>query len=194
MHHSRGTTDDDWIPDTTNANHDPRFWCLPKIHDGPSENERHGGGYPMYLITNGRKLGIWHNWTVAQTMVKKYSGNTYRGHHTVQGCIKEWQLHCALGSHPHPVDPALASPEPRLPSTSLSAGISAYSDSVSSTCSSVTATTWADVPVDAEYLALWRGKIVYTSRAEAKAAFLLAEPLGKESIGLTTKVHMYKRA
>ncbi|KAJ7016853.1 hypothetical protein C8F04DRAFT_1201434 [Mycena alexandri] len=160
FHHShyRGAVDDDWIPDTMNADHDPRFWCLPMVHDSPSENRSHGSGYPMYLVTNGRKLGVWHNWTVAQTMVKKYSGNTYRGHHTIQGCIKEWQLHCASGAHPHPVDPALALPEPRFPSPSPSAGVSTYSDSVSSTGSSVTATTWADVPVEAEYLALWEGE------------------------------------
>ncbi|KAJ7763728.1 hypothetical protein B0H16DRAFT_1718382 [Mycena metata] len=237
MHYQRNALGDDWIPDTLNPDHDPKFWCLPKIHDAPSEShsggypmylvtngrelgiwhnwfwclpkihdapsESHSGGYPMYLVTNGRELGIWHNWTVAEKMVKKYSGNAYRGHHTLEGCIKEWQLHCALGSHPHPVDPALIpSKSPVLippkstvlpkstalqpnslyfPSTSSKAGTpSTYSDSLSSTGSSVTATTWADVPTDTKYWALWRGRIVYTSRSKAKDAFLLAESAGME--------------
>ncbi|KAJ7816713.1 hypothetical protein B0H14DRAFT_3475167 [Mycena olivaceomarginata] len=30
------------------------------------------------------------------------STRAQRGHHTMQGCIAEWQQHCALGVHPHP--------------------------------------------------------------------------------------------
>ncbi|KAJ7726637.1 hypothetical protein B0H16DRAFT_1735566 [Mycena metata] len=97
-----------WIPDTKNPDHDPRFWCLPKIHDTPSE--RKGGGYPLYLITDGREVGIWHNWTVAKKMVEGYPSNGYRGHHTLEGCVNEWQLHCARGAHAHLADPKLSSP------------------------------------------------------------------------------------
>lgn len=45
-----------------------------------------------------------------EAMVAGYPANAQRGHHTLEGCIREWQLHCALGVHPHPVDPALHSP------------------------------------------------------------------------------------
>ncbi|KAJ7026603.1 hypothetical protein C8F04DRAFT_1267978 [Mycena alexandri] len=70
-----------WIPDTKNPDHDPKFWCLPKIHDTPSDTK--AGGYPLYLITDGREVGVWHNWTVAKKMVEGYPSNGYRGHHTL---------------------------------------------------------------------------------------------------------------
>ncbi|KAJ7767525.1 hypothetical protein DFH07DRAFT_769620 [Mycena maculata] len=81
------------IPDTANPDHDPRFWCLPPVRDNPSE---------------GRVVGIWHNWTVVDAMVSGFPGGAQRGHHTRDGCVHEWQEHCALGLHPHPMDPRLS--------------------------------------------------------------------------------------
>ncbi|KAF8209000.1 hypothetical protein K438DRAFT_1960726 [Mycena galopus ATCC 62051] len=68
----------------------------------------------MYLVTQGRKVGIWYNWTVVKTMITGFKNGAYHGHNSVEGCIREWQLHCALGVHPHPVDPQLASTTPSL--------------------------------------------------------------------------------
>ncbi|KAJ7855818.1 hypothetical protein B0H13DRAFT_2357661 [Mycena leptocephala] len=188
------------IPDIFNPRHDPAFWCVPPTHDAPSEN--HGGGYPMYLVTQGRQVGIWHNWTVAKTMVEGYPQSAFRGHHTVEGCTREWQIHCGLGVHPHPVDPSLQSPPPGtqtparararpvdpelqallqahcmpvLPGTATLVGCDRDSLSTASTGSSITVTTWVEVPAATRYLALWKGRVVYSDRLEAKAAFMLAE-------------------
>ncbi|KAJ7916656.1 hypothetical protein B0H13DRAFT_2323133 [Mycena leptocephala] len=106
-------TAEEVIPDSFNGAHDPRFWCVPTMHDSPHESGS-GSGYPMYLVTQGRKVGIWNNWTAAQSMVTGYPNSGYRGHHTVQGCVEEWQVHCLLGVHPHPADPQLA---PTVPPT-----------------------------------------------------------------------------
>ncbi|KAJ7898801.1 hypothetical protein B0H13DRAFT_1884165, partial [Mycena leptocephala] len=128
------------------------------------------GGYPMYLVTQGRQVGIWHNWTVAKTMVEGYPQSTFRGHHTVEGCTREWQIHCGLGVHPHPVDPSLQSPlrntnasrararpvDPELQAlfqqagtlharstgTAMLVGCDGDSLSTASTGSSITVTTW----------------------------------------------------
>ena len=50
----------DMIPDTFNPQHDERFWCVPKMHDTQSDSDR--GAFPLYLVTQGRQVGIWHNW------------------------------------------------------------------------------------------------------------------------------------
>jgi hypothetical protein len=42
--------------------------------------------------------------------------------------------------------------------------LSRRSNSVSLSLSSVTASTWADVPVIVRYFALWGGRVVYTDR------------------------------
>jgi hypothetical protein len=45
------------IPDPA---HNPQFWCLPPVRDRPSSV----GRYPMYLVSQGRQVGVWHNWYV----------------------------------------------------------------------------------------------------------------------------------
>jgi hypothetical protein len=52
-------TIDEMIPDHTNPGHDPRFWCLPPVRDKPNGTP---GNYPMYLVSQGRQVGVWHNW------------------------------------------------------------------------------------------------------------------------------------
>ncbi|KAJ7074819.1 hypothetical protein B0H15DRAFT_806620 [Mycena belliarum] len=95
------------VPDTQNPDHDPRFWCLPPIREDLTKPHRQTGGAPLHLVTEGRQVGIWRSWTVVQEMVQGYSGAAHRGHASVPDCIEEWQRHCILGAHPHPVDPAL---------------------------------------------------------------------------------------
>jgi hypothetical protein len=48
------------IPDNENPAHDPRYWCLPPVRD--ERNAKPQGGYPMYLVTQGRSVEVWHNW------------------------------------------------------------------------------------------------------------------------------------
>ncbi|KAJ6451079.1 hypothetical protein C8R45DRAFT_1113801 [Mycena sanguinolenta] len=213
------------IPDIFNPLHDQRFWCVPRLHDTPSESD--SGSYPMYLVTQGRKVGIWYNWTVVKAMITGFRNGAYRGHYSVEGCIREWQLHCVLGVHPHPVDPQLARAAlgpASLPSSSptktlssslvmMPAGLgrvvdgplqaqlkqfcmpnirrdadeASIADSSSiSTCSSVTASDWSEVPASSRYFALWRGKLVYTNRCQAKRDFLRAEGAGETPLVLST--------
>jgi hypothetical protein len=56
-------TEDEMVPDTLDPTHDPRYWCLPPQRDEPSE-ETPRGNFPMYLVTQGRKVGVWHDWWV----------------------------------------------------------------------------------------------------------------------------------
>jgi hypothetical protein len=53
-------TTEDMFPETDNTAHNPQYWCLPPVRDEPSE----GGvnGYAMYLVSQGRNVGVWHNW------------------------------------------------------------------------------------------------------------------------------------
>ncbi|KAJ7813471.1 hypothetical protein B0H14DRAFT_2604944 [Mycena olivaceomarginata] len=78
------------IPDSFNRAHDLRFWCMPAMHNSPRESGL-GSRYPMYLVTQGRKVGIWNNWTAAQSMVSGYPDSAYHGHHTVGPMIIGWE-------------------------------------------------------------------------------------------------------
>ncbi|KAJ7861844.1 hypothetical protein B0H14DRAFT_3445100 [Mycena olivaceomarginata] len=226
-------TIDEMIPDHTNPGHDPRFWCLPPVRDKPNGTP---GNYPMYLVSQGRQVGVWHNWTVVKAMVTRHPSGAQRGHKTMVGCVAEWQEHCLLGVHPHPaepkrlptpatntttpvspfaaiktipgpprsrgrhVDPGLQAelqqfcmPNLSLLSLETKSGedaddsvLSRRSNSVSLSLSSVTASTWADVPVIVRYFALWGGRVVYTDRAQAKVAFLAAEAEGARPQILST--------
>ncbi|KAJ7076774.1 hypothetical protein C8R43DRAFT_966172 [Mycena crocata] len=98
----------DMVPDQNNPAHNPRFWYLPPIRDDLDEVVMVGWGnsnYEFHLVTEGREVGVWRSWTVAKEMVSGYPRNGHKGHHTYAGCIAEWQQHCPLGKHPHPVDP-----------------------------------------------------------------------------------------
>jgi hypothetical protein len=56
---------EDMVPDTANPAHDPRFWCLPPVRDKPSERDiGKQGKFPLYLVTQGQLVGVWHNWWV----------------------------------------------------------------------------------------------------------------------------------
>ncbi|KAJ7687209.1 hypothetical protein B0H14DRAFT_899978 [Mycena olivaceomarginata] len=46
-------------------------------------------------------------------MVSGHPSGAQCGHRSMQGCIDEWQEHCALGVHPHPAAPPTPSVPPR---------------------------------------------------------------------------------
>ncbi|KAJ7873227.1 hypothetical protein B0H13DRAFT_2348906 [Mycena leptocephala] len=98
-------TPEEVVPDTMTEGHDPRFWCLPPMREDLNAAVRNGGGYEFYLVTQGRKVGVWRNWTVAKAMISGYPDNAHKGHHSYAACVVEWQAHCPLGVHPHPGDP-----------------------------------------------------------------------------------------
>ncbi|KAJ7024806.1 hypothetical protein C8F04DRAFT_1192100 [Mycena alexandri] len=41
-------------------------------------------------------------------MIAGFANAAHRGHHRLSGCVAEWQAHCQLGVHPHPVEPSKA--------------------------------------------------------------------------------------
>ncbi|KAJ7754742.1 hypothetical protein B0H14DRAFT_2635368 [Mycena olivaceomarginata] len=91
-------TMEEMVPETGNPAHNPRYWCLPPVRDEPSEDEIDGGEVSGFGTIGPR--------TLVKAMVSGYPSGAQRGHHTMQGCIAEWQQHCPLGVHPHPADPA----------------------------------------------------------------------------------------
>lgn len=92
-------------------------------------------------------------------MVTTFPSGAQRGHHTVEGCVQEWQVHCTLGVHPHPVDPSLTD------EGAPAANTSQISDSASvSSSSSVTASTWDEIPSGFRFYVIWKGGVVYTDR------------------------------
>ncbi|KAF8156175.1 hypothetical protein K438DRAFT_1986934 [Mycena galopus ATCC 62051] len=156
------------IPDTENPAHDPRFWCLPPVRDEPTV----GGRARPYLVTQGKKVGVWYNWTVAKAAVSGYPAAAQRTHHSMAGCVAEWQpqQHCALGMHPHPAEPTCAIPAlPATPALPLALphlsvlGLGSQEDdeeSLSSSPSGITTSTWEEIPETARFFAIWGGRIV----------------------------------
>ncbi|KAJ7358558.1 hypothetical protein DFH08DRAFT_802376 [Mycena albidolilacea] len=80
------------------------------MREDPDEVVAIGYGYEFHLISQGWQVGVWKNWdrTVAKLMVSGYPGSAHKGHHSYGSCVKEWQAHCQLGVHLHPVDPNIA--------------------------------------------------------------------------------------
>ncbi|KAK7050157.1 hypothetical protein R3P38DRAFT_3173223 [Favolaschia claudopus] len=179
------------VPDTSNPDHDPNFWCLPPPRDtAVSGRER---GFGMYLITHGRSVGVWHNWqvvrssTLARAMITGFPGAAYRKHANLQACVEEWQQHCLLGVHPHPPcprAPVSTTSESEMPDLGLltlethgtteATAASAPATTSPSSATSLTVSEWDDVPKVAKYFALWEGHIVFSDRREARAAFFKA--------------------
>jgi hypothetical protein len=54
-------TSEQLVPNTINPLHEPKFWCLLPTLDEATDNGADAGGYPMYLVTQGHKVGISHN-------------------------------------------------------------------------------------------------------------------------------------
>jgi hypothetical protein len=53
-------TMEEMVPETGDPTHNPRYWCLPPVRDEPSEDRING--YAMYLVSQRRSVGVWHNW------------------------------------------------------------------------------------------------------------------------------------
>jgi hypothetical protein len=54
-------TKEEMVPDTLDPTYDLQYWCLPPQQDEPSEKIL-WGNFPMYLVMQGRKVGVWHDW------------------------------------------------------------------------------------------------------------------------------------
>ncbi|KAJ7810077.1 hypothetical protein B0H14DRAFT_2607588 [Mycena olivaceomarginata] len=94
------------VPDVNTPSHNPQYWCLPPMREDPDTVIPISGGYTFHLVTQGREVGVWKNWTVAKAMVSGYPAAAHKDHDTYASCVVEWQAHCQLGVHPHPVAPS----------------------------------------------------------------------------------------
>ncbi|KAJ7740333.1 hypothetical protein B0H16DRAFT_1729030 [Mycena metata] len=182
------------VPDTQTVGHDPRFWCLPPIREDLDDVVAIGGGYEFHLVVHGRKVGVWKNWTVAQAMISGYPDAAHKGHHTLESCVAEWQAHCQLGVHPHPVEPTATNTTSTQqaaaaagPSTSAHRPRRSLSVPQSRRSSGrVSCVTRGEGPARIRYFALWGTGVVYSSRYTAKRAFDAAVEGGQEPELLTT--------
>ncbi|KAJ7897380.1 hypothetical protein B0H13DRAFT_1884676 [Mycena leptocephala] len=175
-------TAEEMVPDMNTPGHDPRYWCLPPIRDDVDDVVPVGGGFEFHLVTAGRKVGVWRDWTVAQTMITGYSHNGHKGHHSYAACVQEWQRHCPLGVHPHPVDPnwksglgekdvaPAAKGKDRKPSDSTRTPRRSLSTPPAARAGPSRAMIVGAGPVP-RYFAIWGGGVVYSTRYAAKMAF-----------------------
>ncbi|KAJ7707884.1 hypothetical protein B0H16DRAFT_1481518 [Mycena metata] len=133
-------TAEEMILETNKPAHDPRFGVYHRCKTRPA---RMGSIAATFRCT----------WTAANTTVGGYPSGCQRGHQTMEGCVREWQVHCALGVHPHPAEPQA---DPSLPNIGS--------------------------PIDStpkpRYWAIWKTRVVHTDRGEAKTAFLAADANG----------------
>ncbi|KAJ7161946.1 hypothetical protein C8R43DRAFT_1123656 [Mycena crocata] len=193
---------EDVVPDTNTPDHDPRYWCLPPMmDDGDEVFPVGGGGFEFHLVTHGRQVGVWRSWTVAQTMISGFPHNDHKGHHTYAGCIVDWQRHCPLGEHPHPVDPHYAARirEGRPATGRLSASRSLVGGTSTasrrprrsaSTPGTAGGPLLARIALEREsperLYAIWNGRVVYSSQYAARLAFEDALEAGDEPELLST--------
>ncbi|KAJ7066862.1 hypothetical protein B0H15DRAFT_807550 [Mycena belliarum] len=99
------------IPSVAPQSASHRHYCLPPFRGGL----KHGGvtgkgskkGYPLHLVFQGRVVGLFDSWAEAQLSLSGYPNNANQGFHSLDDAIDAWQGLCALGMHPHPVDPAI---------------------------------------------------------------------------------------
>ncbi|KAJ7875804.1 hypothetical protein B0H13DRAFT_2347947 [Mycena leptocephala] len=187
------------VPDKNTVGHDERYWCLPPMKEDINSVVAVGGGFEFHLVTQGHEVGVWKTWTVAKTMVSGYPNGAHKGHHSYAGCTREWQMHCPLGVHPHPVDPKWKgkTTESKGESVSLTAAFAGAAEpagtsasrsgprnsnrrprrssstpgSSSRTSGRLAAVLRGSRAPTARYFAIWGAGIVYSTKYAAKLAF-----------------------
>ncbi|KAJ6522919.1 hypothetical protein DFH09DRAFT_1421274 [Mycena vulgaris] len=89
---------------------DSRFYCLPPFHGdrrlGVSSPSKTRGRFPLHLVFQGHRVGLFSNWAEAKTSLSGFPESGNQGYHSEDEAIDAWQAMCMLGVHPHPVDPA----------------------------------------------------------------------------------------
>ncbi|KAJ7118521.1 hypothetical protein C8R43DRAFT_1137268 [Mycena crocata] len=182
---------DEMVPDNRGAGRDPRYWCLPPIRDDANDEEVQSprkSNWAYYLITRGRMVGVWRRWTVAKLMVNGFPDAEHKGHHSYESCIAEWQQHCPLGVHPHPVDPSNArGTKGRGSAPAAKPGTAPLSSSGKKPATQARprrslSTPPSNAPLvdsrgegrmrdEPRYFAIWGAEIVYSTRYAARLAF-----------------------
>jgi hypothetical protein len=80
-------------------------WRIPDVSCKPGQGSRHLAqlvGCFVCFESGTKAADSLVDRTVVKSMVSGHPSGAQRGHHTMAGCIAEWQEHCALGVHPHP--------------------------------------------------------------------------------------------
>ncbi|KAJ7175546.1 hypothetical protein C8R46DRAFT_1214017 [Mycena filopes] len=98
-------TVDELIMDTRGLK-DARYYCLPRVY-GKAAKTSVSGGYPLHLVGQGHKVGVFHSWLEAKSQLTGYPDSSNRGYHTMDECVEAWQGLCDAGLHPHPVNPTV---------------------------------------------------------------------------------------
>ncbi|KAJ7754663.1 hypothetical protein DFH07DRAFT_959685 [Mycena maculata] len=199
---------EEMIPERDNVAHDSRYWCLPPVREDLTVKM---SGKAMYLVAQGCQCGIFRNVSVAKVMAQGHPKGVWHGHDTTEGCIEEWQRHCALGLHPHPADPLLPAPMSASPRKNRSGSVllgkgkrvdaklqadlqqfcmpkldlpQPSSSASLSSLSSLSGSSTA--PAAPTYFAVWNGRKVYSNQNKAKEAFIAAARAGGKETLLTT--------
>ncbi|KAJ7842532.1 hypothetical protein B0H14DRAFT_2586255 [Mycena olivaceomarginata] len=69
------------VLDMNTIGHNARYWCLPPMREDSDEVVAIGNRYEFHLVSQGQQVGVWKNWTVAESMVSGYPGGAHKGHH-----------------------------------------------------------------------------------------------------------------
>ncbi|KAJ7029077.1 hypothetical protein C8F04DRAFT_1265296 [Mycena alexandri] len=150
-------TAEEMVPDSDTIGHDPRFWCLPPIHEDLDAVVAIGGGFEFHLVTNRRKVGVWRSWWDVWRSGKHIANLVYTLTllSRVQGHLRRWSWH----------------PRVRVPPL-LSNGAFYVK------C--------GEAVTPRRYFALWGAGLVHSSRHAARWAFDEAVEDGGEPELLTT--------
>ncbi|KAJ7363888.1 hypothetical protein DFH08DRAFT_949526 [Mycena albidolilacea] len=174
------------VPDMNTAGHDARYCCLPPMREDFDDVVAIGNGYEFHLVSQGRQVGVWKNWTVAKSMVSGYLDSTHKGHHSYGSCVKEWQAHCQLGVHPHPVDPNFAKRKGPQAGGSSRPPRRSSSTPASRRTSGVLSAMGGSRPGGIRYFAIWGAGVVYSTKYAARHAFDDVVENGKDPELLST--------
>ncbi|KAJ7711347.1 hypothetical protein B0H14DRAFT_2645828 [Mycena olivaceomarginata] len=152
------------VPDMNTAGHDAHYWCLPPKREDSDEVVAIGNGYKFHLVSQGRQVGVWKNWTVAKSMVSGYPDSAHKGHHSYGSCVKEWQAHCQLGVHPHPMDPNFAKRKGPQAGGSSRPPHHSSSTPASRRTSGALSAMGGSRPGGVQYFAIWGAGVVYSTK------------------------------
>ncbi|KAJ7902913.1 hypothetical protein B0H14DRAFT_3422375 [Mycena olivaceomarginata] len=95
-------TSTDMIPELDNARTIPDSGAF---HHVRRVERSWNGKLPNVSCDAREECGCLAQLTVVKAMVSRYPSGAQRGHHTMQGCIAEWQQHCASVSTLTPRNP-----------------------------------------------------------------------------------------
>ncbi|KAJ7105661.1 hypothetical protein C8R44DRAFT_745812 [Mycena epipterygia] len=190
--------------------------CRVHMHDGGAKDAAQGGGFPLYLVTQGREdggEGPNHGLPGRRATGTPFSGSLRagmaaalhsRGSSAPSGsCTRSPRNYTVGDSDPRERRGASGGTCPAgsfvdhaddhyrqahcMPRVPGRGSETTRMSSSVSTSSSVTACSWVEVPAVARYYSIWQGGIIYTERVDAKAEFQSLEAEGGKPRLLSTE-------